>query len=86
MHIWREQERVELRAELDAAYFHLYGIERDDVEYILSTFTNTGYVPADQREAPGGGREQGGAYRAWRRGGVGKEILTVYDRFAGGAA
>ncbi len=25
-------------AELDAAYFHLYGIDRDDAEYILSTF------------------------------------------------
>jgi hypothetical protein len=25
-------------ADLDAAYFHLYGIDRDDAEYILSTF------------------------------------------------
>ncbi|NOZ40640.1 MAG: hypothetical protein GXP24_10505 [Planctomycetes bacterium] len=25
-------------AELDAAYFHLYGLSRDDAEYILSTF------------------------------------------------
>ena len=25
-------------AELDAAYFLLYGIERTDVEYVLSTF------------------------------------------------
>jgi hypothetical protein len=38
VHIWKEQERAEIRAELDAAYFHLYGIEREDVEYILSTF------------------------------------------------
>ena len=35
---WDEAERAELRAELDAAFFHLYGIGRDDVEYILSTF------------------------------------------------
>jgi len=35
---WDEAERVELMAELDAAFFHLYGIDRDDVEYILSTF------------------------------------------------
>jgi hypothetical protein len=35
---WDEAERAELMAELDAAYFHLYGIPRDDVEYILSTF------------------------------------------------
>ena len=26
------------RAELDAAFFHLYGIDRDDTEYVLSTF------------------------------------------------
>lgn len=26
-------------AELDAAYFILYGIQRNDVEYILSTFS-----------------------------------------------
>jgi hypothetical protein len=38
VHKWKEAERAELRAELDAAYFHLYGITRDDAEYILSTF------------------------------------------------
>ena len=35
---WDEERRALLRAELDAAYFHLYGIERDDVDYILDTF------------------------------------------------
>lgn len=40
---WDEAERAQLMAELDAAYFHLYGFGdsstgRDDVEYILSTF------------------------------------------------
>ncbi len=35
---WDEAQRAQLMAELDAAYFHLYGIARDDVEYILSTF------------------------------------------------
>jgi hypothetical protein len=35
---WDETERAELTAELDAAFFHLYGIERDDAEYVLSTF------------------------------------------------
>ncbi len=38
VHKWNEAERAELRAELDAAFFHLYEIERDDVEYILGTF------------------------------------------------
>ena len=35
---WDEARRFLLRCELDAAYFHLYGIERDDVDYILETF------------------------------------------------
>ena len=35
---WKEAERAELRAELDAAYFRLYGIGDEDVEYILGTF------------------------------------------------
>ena len=35
---WDEAERAELMAELDAAFFHLYGLNRDDIEYILSTF------------------------------------------------
>ncbi len=38
IHKWDEAERLELMAQLDAAYFLLYGIERNDVEYILSTF------------------------------------------------
>ena len=29
---WDEERRTLIRAELDAAYFHLYGIERDEVE------------------------------------------------------
>ena len=36
---WNEDERRQLRARLDALYFHLYGITaEDDVRYILSTF------------------------------------------------
>ncbi len=36
--IWNEEERRHLRARLDACYFHLYGISREDAAYILSTF------------------------------------------------
>ena len=36
--IWNEEKRRHLRARLDACYFHLYGISRDDADYILSTF------------------------------------------------
>jgi hypothetical protein len=35
---WNAKRRELLRAELDAAFFHLYGIERDDVDYIMETF------------------------------------------------
>ncbi len=38
VHRWDVDERPKLLAELDAAYFLLYGIGRDDVGYILSTF------------------------------------------------
>jgi hypothetical protein len=42
--IWDEGRRALLRAELDAFFFRLYGIDdRDDVDYILETFqTETG--------------------------------------------
>lgn len=35
---WDEERRFLLRCELDAAYFHLYGIAREDVAYIMDTF------------------------------------------------
>ena len=35
---WDEEQRRHLRARLDALYFHLYGLSRDDAAYILSTF------------------------------------------------
>jgi hypothetical protein len=36
--VWDKDRRDVLRAELDSAFFLLYGIDRDDAEYILSTF------------------------------------------------
>lgn len=35
---WDEERRRLLRAELDAAFFHLCVIQRDDVDYIMETF------------------------------------------------
>ena len=36
---WRDMtSRQSVRAELDAAIFHLYGVSREDVDYILETF------------------------------------------------
>ena len=57
---WDEAERAELMAELDAAFFHLYGIARDDVEYILSTFKGI----HDQQPLFSGGSSVAAAHRA----------------------
>ncbi|AZQ38104.1 SAM-dependent DNA methyltransferase [Streptomyces cyaneochromogenes] len=35
---WDPSRRAVIRAELDALFFHLYGITRDDTAYILDTF------------------------------------------------
>ena len=37
--VWEEERRLFLRANLDAVFFHLYGVTgRDDVRYVYSTF------------------------------------------------
>ncbi len=36
--IWDEEKRRHLRARLDALYFHLYGLDREDAAYVLGTF------------------------------------------------
>ena len=46
VHKWDEAERVRLRAELDAAYFHLYGLDREEVDYVLDQFQ--GVVKEDE--------------------------------------
>ncbi|HVU71245.1 MAG TPA: N-6 DNA methylase, partial [Ktedonobacteraceae bacterium] len=71
---WDEERRFLLRCELDAAYFHLYGIARDDVDYIMDTFR----VWREKEE------KQQGEYRTKR------VILEIYDEMqraiAGGVA
>ena len=36
--VWNSEKRRHLRTRLDALYFHLYGLSRDDAGYILDTF------------------------------------------------
>jgi hypothetical protein len=60
---WSEKRRFLLRCELDAAYFHLYGIACDDVDYIMDTFR----VRKEKDE------KQYGEYRTKR------VILEMYD-------
>ncbi len=35
---WNDEDRRHLRARLDALYFHLYGLSRDDAAYVMDTF------------------------------------------------
>jgi hypothetical protein len=67
---WDPARRELLRAELDAAFFHLYGIERDDVDYIMDTF------PIVKRKD----EAAHGEYRTKRL------ILERYDALAAAAA
>ncbi len=66
VHRWNPRERAELLAELDAAFFLLYGIEREDVEHVLSTFQGLALT------------EDEGAGLFTTNGG----ILETYDRLA----
>lgn len=46
VHKWLPDERAELMADLDAAFFFLYGMTRDEVESILATFSGMTAGPA----------------------------------------
>src|SRR5215211_5652347 len=63
---WDPVRRFLLRCELDAAFFHLYCIERDDVDYIMETF------PIVKRKD----EAAHGEYRTKR------VILEIYDQMA----
>ncbi|MEV6000359.1 DNA methyltransferase [Streptomyces griseomycini] len=67
---WDEPRRAQLRAELDAYFFHLYGISAEDTDYILETF-----------QSESGGLKNNeiakfGEYRTKRL------VLTEYNRMA----
>ena len=36
--VWNEDDRRHLRARLDALYFHLYELSREDAGYVMDTF------------------------------------------------
>jgi len=35
---WDEEDRLRRRARLDALFFHLYGLDREEADYVLGTF------------------------------------------------
>ena len=63
---WDLKRRFLLRCELDAAFFHLYGIAREDVDYIMDTFP----IVKRKDEAEHGGY--------WTK----HVILEIYDEMA----
>ncbi|MFF8945716.1 Eco57I restriction-modification methylase domain-containing protein [Streptomyces sp. NPDC014864] len=64
---WNRDRRAAVRAELDALFFHFYGVSRRDVSYVMDTFN----IVKRAEEAA-----FGGVYRT-------KElILDIYDRMA----
>lgn len=67
---WDENRRFLLRAELDALFFHLYGINRDDVDHIMETF------PIVKRKDVAAH----GTYRTK------DQILAIYDAMAAATA
>ncbi|MER6213692.1 DNA methyltransferase [Streptomyces sp. NPDC001674] len=64
--LWDEIRRSVIRAELDALFFHLYGIGRDDVDYVLDSFAVLK-------------RKDEGKYGSYR---TKELILAEYDRMA----
>jgi hypothetical protein len=64
--MWSSARRTKIRSEIDAAFFHLYGLSRDDADHIMDTF---GVVKRKDEDAHG-------EYRTKR------VILEVYDAMA----
>ena len=68
--VWDEDRRAQIRAELDAFFFRLYEVERDDVDYIMETF---------RTESGGLKNNDIAKYGTYRTKDL---ILHVYDRMA----
>ena len=68
--IWDPERRFLLQCEIDAAFFHLYGISRDDAAYVLDAF---GVLEQSEMRAYG-------EYRTKR------VMLETYDALAAAAA
>lgn len=64
--IWNEKRRFQLQCELDAIYAHLYGLEKEEMDYILETFPIVKRKDIDKY----------GSYRTK------ETILQLYDEFA----
>lgn len=70
---WNVAERSRLLAELDAAFFILYGLSREDVRYVLTTF---------QAMRAKGGLDEAPAGTEQELSPLGRHVLHVYDELA----
>lgn len=70
--VWDEERRHKLKSELDAIYAHMYGLDRDEIEWILEPEEPSVSFPALQR----GEQKQYGEYRTKRY------VLHAYDQLA----
>ncbi len=69
-YLWDPERRFRLRCEIDAAFFHLYGVSREDAAWILDTF------PVLRRSE----EREHGEYRTKR------VVLETHDALAAAAA
>lgn len=72
--VWDEQRRHKLKSELDAIYAHMYGLERDEIKWILEPEEPSVSFPALQRSE----EKEFGEYRTKRY------VLHAYDQLARG--
>lgn len=72
--VWDEERRHKLKSELDAIYAHMYGLERDEIEWILEPEEPSVSFPALQRSE----EKEFGEYRTKRY------VLHAYDQLARG--
>lgn len=72
--VWNEERRHKLKSELDAIYAHMYGLERDEIEWILEPEEPSVSFPALQRSE----EKQFGEYRTKRY------VLHAYDQLSRG--
>ncbi|PJE14376.1 MAG: restriction endonuclease [Mycobacterium sp.] len=67
---WNPERRAQLRADLDAGFLHIYGLDRDEAEHVLDSFSVVRKY--DERDF--------GEYRTKRL------VLEAYDRMAAAIA
>lgn len=70
--VWDEERRHKLKSELDAIYAHMYGLDRDEIEWILEPEEPSVSFPALQRSE----EKEYGEYRTKRY------VLHAYDQLA----